>query len=282
FEVDRGRPRGDELRIGTLEARVGGVGAQGERDAVGGRGTDQRGAAHLHGLDRARRIVRAGQRNRGKTVRQQGLVDRTDGRSVGLEPDAARVLAIDLHGPSHSLLRRADKARRRPARPAKIVPKLSRACRNSGLPKSRKLGTISLGGPVYGVRGGPMKGIDGTIASARPGGAPWAGSDETSSWPDEAGAQANNDATAPDASDLADLLQRHGEVLAAEQQSFNDRLSNLLNTRRELPANDRRRLNALLAELLDHSDELAARDNAVAGEHQDVDQGQPVDLDAAG
>ena len=127
-----------------------------------------------------------------------------------------------------------------------------------------------------------MKGIDGTIASARPGGAPWAGSDETSSWPDEAGAQANNDATAPDASDLADLLQRHGEVLAAEQQSFNDRLSNLLNTRRELPANDRRRLNALLAELLDHSDELAGRDNAVAGEHQDVDQGQPVDLDAAG
>jgi hypothetical protein len=75
-------------------------------------------------------------------------------------------------------------------------------------------------------------------------------------------AEASGEASA----DLAELIKRHDDVVAAEQQSFNHRLTNLLNTRRELPANDRRRLNALLAELLEHRDEIAApaQDVAVA------------------
>jgi len=123
-----------------------------------------------------------------------------------------------------------------------------------------------------------MKGIGGTIASALPAGVAWVSktdTGDTAAGAVQAALPDHEAATAVDAEDLADLLKRHDDVLAAEQQGFNDRLATLLNTRHELPANDRRRLNALLAEL-------------VAGEHQDADhhqvesdQDQPVDPAAA-
>jgi hypothetical protein len=125
-----------------------------------------------------------------------------------------------------------------------------------------------------------MKGIAAAIASALPGGAPWLSETSAAPWPGEMAEPASPEypaETPVDARDLAELLKRHDEVRAAEQQGFNDRLASLLNTRHELPANDRRRLSALLAELLDHRDEV------VAGEHPDVDPiaDQSVDVTAA-
>ena len=109
-----------------------------------------------------------------------------------------------------------------------------------------------------------MKGITAAIASALPAGAPWlfGAATEPGLWSDEiaeTSVTANEDQAdeAAASADLADLLKRHDDVLAAEQQSFNHRLTNIMNTRRDLPANDRRRLNALLAELLEQRDEVA-------------------------
>jgi hypothetical protein len=91
-------------------------------------------------------------------------------------------------------------------------------------------------------------------------------------------AEASGEASA----DLAELIKRHDDVVAAEQQSFNHRLTDLLNTRRELPANDRRRLNALLAELLEHRDEIAAPAQEVAAAPaQDVAAAPTHDVAAA-
>lgn len=119
-----------------------------------------------------------------------------------------------------------------------------------------------------------MKGITATIASKIPAGALWFSKDDTppqatidlipSPFADADLAEVSHGTSA----DLAALIKRHDDVIAAEQQSFNNRLSNLLNTRRELPANDRRRLNALLAELLEHRDDAPGQD--VAAPAQDV------------
>jgi hypothetical protein len=111
-----------------------------------------------------------------------------------------------------------------------------------------------------------MKGITAAIASKMPAGALWFSKADTppqatidllpTPFEDIYAAEISDDASA----DLAELIKRHDDVVAAEQQSFNDRLTNLLNTRRELPANDRRRLNALLAELLEQRDDAPAQD----------------------
>jgi hypothetical protein len=111
-----------------------------------------------------------------------------------------------------------------------------------------------------------MKGITATIASRIPAGAPWFSKADTppeatidllpTPFDDIEAAGGSRDTSA----DLAELIKRHDDVIAAEQQSFNDRLASVLNTRRELPANDRRRLNALLAELLEHRDDAPAQD----------------------
>ena len=126
-----------------------------------------------------------------------------------------------------------------------------------------------------------MKGITATIASKIPAGALWFSKDDTppqatidlipSPFADADLAEVSHGTSA----DLAALIKRHDDVIAAEQQSFNNRLSNLLNTRRELPANDRRRLNALLAELLEHRDDAPGQDvttpaQDVAAPAQDV------------
>jgi hypothetical protein len=119
-----------------------------------------------------------------------------------------------------------------------------------------------------------MKGITAAIASKIPAGALWSSKADAppqatidlipSPYEDADLAEVSDDTSA----DLAELIKRHDDVVAAEQQSFNDRLSSLLNTRRELPANDRRRLNALLAELLEHRDDAPTQD--VTAPAQDV------------
>ena len=48
-EVDRGRTGGEQHRPRALERFVGGIGAQRQAHAVGGRRPDQRRAPHLHG-----------------------------------------------------------------------------------------------------------------------------------------------------------------------------------------------------------------------------------------
>jgi hypothetical protein len=103
FQVDRGRPRREQQRVGALQRGVGGILAQRQRHAIGRRGADQRRAAHLHGLDRARRILAGRKPDRVVAMRQQRLVDRADRDAVGLDPDGARVLAVDFHGTSRAL-----------------------------------------------------------------------------------------------------------------------------------------------------------------------------------
>jgi hypothetical protein len=132
-----------------------------------------------------------------------------------------------------------------------------------------------------------MKGITAAIASKIPAGAPWFSKADTppqatidlipSPFDNADLAVVSGDASA----DLAELIKHHDDVIAAEQQSFNDRLTSLLNTRRELPANDRRRLNALLAELLEHRDDAPAQDVATpapdaAAPAQDVVPAQDI------
>ena len=56
-QVDGGRALLGEVADGAVERLVGGILAQRETDAVGRRGADQRRAAHLHGLDRAARVL---------------------------------------------------------------------------------------------------------------------------------------------------------------------------------------------------------------------------------
>ena len=52
WEVDRGRAGRPQAGVGGRQRGVGAVVAQGQGDAEGGGGADQRGAAHLHVADR--------------------------------------------------------------------------------------------------------------------------------------------------------------------------------------------------------------------------------------
>jgi hypothetical protein len=71
--------------------------AHGERHAERRRRADQRRAADQHGADCIGRLLARGQPRNDEFMRQPALVDRADSPTVGLAPDAAIVLAIDLH-----------------------------------------------------------------------------------------------------------------------------------------------------------------------------------------
>ena len=103
FEVDRGRPRGKQRRIGALERGIGGIGAQRQAQPIGGGRPDQRRAAHLHGADGGDRVVQRHEPRGDEFMRQPGLVDDADRPAVVLEPNGAQVLAVDLHGASFAL-----------------------------------------------------------------------------------------------------------------------------------------------------------------------------------
>jgi hypothetical protein len=96
LQVDRGRPRGEQERTGAFQRRVGRILAQRQRDAVGRDRADQRCTAHLHRPDRMRGILDGRKPDRDIAMRQPGLIDGADG-PIGLDPDRARVLSVDLH-----------------------------------------------------------------------------------------------------------------------------------------------------------------------------------------
>lgn len=98
FEIDGCGPRHHQRLVGALQARIGTVHAHGERHAERGRGTDQRRAAHQHGADRVSRLLARGETSDDEFVRQPALVDGSDRPAVALAPDAAIMLAVDLHG----------------------------------------------------------------------------------------------------------------------------------------------------------------------------------------
>ena len=101
-QVDGGGPLRRQQGNGAIDRLVGGVGAQRQADAVGGRGPDQRRAAHLHGLDRRGRVLHGLERHDRQLVRQPGLVDDLDRPPVRRQPDRAPRLALDVHdGSSH-------------------------------------------------------------------------------------------------------------------------------------------------------------------------------------
>jgi hypothetical protein len=102
FEVDGGGSRGEKRGAGALERLIGGILAQRQRDPIGRRRPDQRRAAHLHGRDRARHVRKRGQAKGREPMRKRRLVDDADRSAVGLDPDGARMFAIDLHGARHS------------------------------------------------------------------------------------------------------------------------------------------------------------------------------------
>ena len=116
----------EQRRIGALERLVGGIRAQREPDAVGGGRADQRRAAHLHGLDRVRRVV---QRRKSRVTKRCGsarLVDDADRLAVGLEPDRARGFAVDFHGARDSAVCGLRQSRR-PCLPSQSATMSARA-----------------------------------------------------------------------------------------------------------------------------------------------------------
>src|SRR5258708_24427084 len=76
---------------------MGSMGADGERHAISSGCADQRRAAHQHGTDRLGRIRGACDPRDREFMRQPPLVDRADRPAVVLEPDAAKMAAVDLH-----------------------------------------------------------------------------------------------------------------------------------------------------------------------------------------
>ena len=96
-EIDRGRAGRGKGRGSLFDAAVGRVLGDRQRHAIGGRGADQRGAAHLHVADRPRCVVEPGETRDDELVRQPRLVDDFDRLPVGGEPDRAHRPASDFH-----------------------------------------------------------------------------------------------------------------------------------------------------------------------------------------
>ncbi len=97
-QVDRRRAGGAEHRDGFGQPGVGSLEIERHGQAVGGGGTDQRGAAHLHGADGVGGLVQGGDAHPVQGVRQAGLVDDVDGALVGTGAQGAGGDAVDLHG----------------------------------------------------------------------------------------------------------------------------------------------------------------------------------------
>jgi hypothetical protein len=83
-----------------IERGIRTVGPHRQRHPIGRGRADQWRAAHQHRADGVSRGIAVGQPRHDKVVRQPALVDRADGPAVGLEPDTAEVLAVNLHDAS--------------------------------------------------------------------------------------------------------------------------------------------------------------------------------------
>ena len=77
-QVDRGGTGRAQAGVGGLQCGVGCVVPQGEGDAEGGRGADQRGAAHLHVANGGGRIVEGVEAHENLLPGQAGLVEDDD------------------------------------------------------------------------------------------------------------------------------------------------------------------------------------------------------------
>ena len=96
-QVDGGGALLGQIRRRAVYSLVGRILPYRHGEAVGGRGADQRRAAHLHRQDRARGLLHRFERDDGERVRQQRLVDDFHRPAVGREPDGAVGLAVDFH-----------------------------------------------------------------------------------------------------------------------------------------------------------------------------------------
>src|SRR5262249_8030103 len=97
FQVDRSRARLHQHLIGAIEIGFGAVVAHGKRHAISRGGANQRRAAHQHGANRFACGFRIRDFDDDEFMRQAALVDRAHRETVGLEPDAAEMFAVDLH-----------------------------------------------------------------------------------------------------------------------------------------------------------------------------------------
>ena len=96
-QVDGGGALPGQMGDGAVEALVGGVRAQRQAHAIGGRDADQRRAAHLHGEDGPGGVIERLERDDDELVRQPRLVDDVDRPAVVREPDRAIGFAVDVH-----------------------------------------------------------------------------------------------------------------------------------------------------------------------------------------
>ena len=116
-QVDRGRARGEQLRMGRCECCIRRVGTQRERESVGAGDANQRRPAHHHRSDRMLGCCGRIDSARLEAMRQHALIDHADG-SVVDRPDRAHRLAVNLHMPI--------------LRASKCAPERQRRCTSDG------------------------------------------------------------------------------------------------------------------------------------------------------
>src|SRR3974390_2705000 len=97
FQIDGGRPGREQRLVGALERLIRRVRTQREPEAVGGRGAEQRRAAHLHRRNRARGVIEAREPCGHEAMWKLRLVYDADARSVRFQPDRAGRLTVDVH-----------------------------------------------------------------------------------------------------------------------------------------------------------------------------------------
>ncbi len=96
-QIDRGRTRRHQQRGGLPQGVVARLSLGCQRHAVSGGDADQRGAAHPHVLDGARRVLDGFQGHHMQMMGQAGLVDDLDRNAVLGQPERAVGNAVDLH-----------------------------------------------------------------------------------------------------------------------------------------------------------------------------------------
>ena len=97
-QVDGGGPGGGEGECGLLHRVRARVGAERQRQAMRGGGTDQRRAADLHGADGLSDLIQGGEVQDVEGPGQAGLIDDVHGPAIRIEPDGPERRAVDVHG----------------------------------------------------------------------------------------------------------------------------------------------------------------------------------------
>ena len=95
-QVDRRGARGVQQSVGAREVGVRRIGAQGEPQAIGRDGADERRAAHLHGGDGVCGVVLGTHGEGDEVVRELRLVEDMERGAVVGRPHGAIRLTVDL------------------------------------------------------------------------------------------------------------------------------------------------------------------------------------------